>query len=106
MTIKPIDMQVNISQMHEVGKNEQVKAEIIAGQQHLLDKESNEKSKLINSKLEESKKGERTAIKEDDSKKKRDRGKKGYSDSEKKEKVQKKEFMKDDKIGRIIDVLK
>ena len=106
MTIKPIDMQVNISQMHEVGKNEQVRSETIAEQQHLLDKESNEKSKLIKSKLEESKKGEKTAIKEDDSKNKREREKKGYYDPEKKEKVQKKELMKDDKIGRIIDVFK
>jgi hypothetical protein len=37
MSIKPIDMQTNIGQMHEVARNAQVKTEAIVEQQHVLD---------------------------------------------------------------------
>ena len=62
MTIKPIDLQINIAQMHEVAKGEQIRTEGIAEQQHLRDKESDEKSKLIQSRLDESKKAEKTVV--------------------------------------------
>jgi len=51
MSIKPIDMQTNIAQMHEVARNAQVKTEAIVEQQHVLDKESLEKSRLTNARL-------------------------------------------------------
>lgn len=62
MSIKPIDMQTNIAQMHEVARNAQVKTEAIVEQQHVLDKESLEKSRLTNARLEENKKAEKNAI--------------------------------------------
>jgi len=46
MSIKPIDMQTNIAQMHEVARNAQVKSEAVVEQQHVLDKESLERSRL------------------------------------------------------------
>jgi hypothetical protein len=109
MTVKPIDLQTNISQMIEVGKNEQARSASLVEQQHHLDKESKDKSNLINSKLEESKKAEKTAIREDDSKNKK-RGSREKEDKDKKEtepagKLEKK-LVKDEKMGRFIDVLK
>ena len=64
-----IDLQTNISQMIEVGKGEHAKSGAIAGQQQLLDKESAEKSKLVDSKLDETKKGESSTIKDEQNKK-------------------------------------
>ncbi len=105
MTIKPIDLQTNISQMVEVGRNEQAKTGAVAEMQHLLDEESDEKSKLINSKLDEAKKGDSSAIKDEDKKKDR-RGKREEKEEEKKKKSKERKLSKDDRMGRIIDVLK
>lgn len=106
MSIKPIDLQSNISQMSEVGKSEQVKTGAIAEQQHLLDKESNEKSKLVNTRLDETKKGEKTAIRDEyDKKKKKREAVKKKAEESNNEKEQRK-FLNDEKMGRIIDVLK
>ena len=107
MTIKPIDLQINIAQMHEVSKGEQVRTEGIAEQQHLLEKESDEKSKLIQSRLDENKKAEKTIIKREEEKgkrggkRKRREDKRGIEPEEKEMKT-----LKDTRMGRIIDVKK
>ncbi|MCP4133267.1 MAG: hypothetical protein GY754_20025 [bacterium] len=108
MSIRPLDLQTNMSQISEVGKGEQAKTGALAEQQHLLDEESDEKSKLVNSKLDEAKKGEGTAIKEE---KKNERKKKGAKDrsrddEDKNEEKEKRQLSHDDRMGRFIDVLK
>ena len=104
MSIKPIDLQTNISQMFEVGKTEHARADDIAKQQHLLDKESMDKSSLVNSRLDETKKGEKTAIKNEE----RESGKNaGAREKDKKERKKKADAAPgDDSMGRFIDVLK
>jgi hypothetical protein len=105
MPIKPIDLQTNINQMGEVGKNEHTRIHSLTDQQVMLDKQAAEKSNLINSKLDESEKAEKTSIMDED--KKKDRHLTGnQGESEKKEKDQPRGRMKDDKMGNIIDVLK
>jgi sRNA-binding protein len=104
MPIKPLDLQTNISQMVEVGRVEHAKLGAIAEQQHVREKESNDKSKLVNTRLDESKKGEKTSIKDEEEKKKN-----RYKNSLlKKGKTEEKDRPQsvDDKIGRIIDILK
>lgn len=104
MSIKPIDMQTNVGQMHEVARNSQVRTDAILEQQHVLDKESNEKSRLINSKLEENKKAEKTIIMNED--KRRFKGEKHKGKDKGEEKEEESKRMIDDKMGRIIDVKK
>jgi sRNA-binding protein len=105
MPIKPIDLQTNIGQLPEVSKVEHARQGIIAEQQHLLDKQAAEKSNLVNSKLEQAEKGEKTSIMDEE--KKRSGGSAQQHGQGKEEKEPSpKERMKDDKIGKIIDVLK
>jgi len=108
MSIKPIDLQTNISQMHEVAKGEQGRNDGITEQQHVLEKESNEKSRLVRSRLEENKNAERTIIMREEKgeqrkykgKKKKDRENQGRN------KQRNIRFVKDEKIGSIIDIKK
>ncbi len=105
MTVKPIDLQTNIAQSLEVGKSEHARMGLAGELQHVLDKEAKDKSNLVNSRLDEAEKGEKTAIRAEDKKKDRhgrdSRGRKdGDSDKRKTEKIN------DDKMGRIIDVFK
>jgi len=102
MSIKPIDMQTNVGQMHEVARGSQVRTDAILEQQHMLDKESNDKSRLVNSKLEENKKAEKTIIMKEN--KRKFKGEKHKDKGEGKEGEPGK--MTDDRMGRIIDVKK
>lgn len=108
MSIKPIDLQTNIGQMHEVGRNEQARSGAIAEQQHLLDDEAAKQSNLINSRLDETKKGEKTEVRDalaDD--KERAREQKEKEEKKKREERKKQQDLaKDSNLGRIIDVLK
>jgi hypothetical protein len=107
MSIKPIDMQTNINQMHEVGRNEHAKNGAIAEQQQLRDQESADKSRNINSKLEEMKKGDSRAIKDQEGNEHQGRNGKN-SENEKKDEKKKPSLskVKDDRMGNIIDVFK
>ncbi len=106
MTIKPIDLQTNIGQMTEVGKHEHARQGSLAAQQQVLDKEANEKSILKNTRLDESEKGEKTSIK-DEYKQSERHGTASEGEQEKKKQEEKSsEKMKDDKMGRIIDIFK
>lgn len=105
MSIKPIDMQTNIAQMHEVARNAQVKTEAVVEQQHILDKESLEKSRLTRAKLEENKKAEKNAIMREEKGRSRGgshegRGEGGHQNAEESSPPS------DEKIGLIIDVKK
>ncbi len=105
MSIKPIDMQTNIAQMHEVARNAQVKTEAVIEQQHMLDKESLERSRLTRARLEENKKAEKNAIMREEKRHFRGGSQEGHGE----EGAQKEEESApplDEKIGRIIDVKK
>jgi len=105
MPIKPIDLQTNIGQLPEVSKAEHARQGVIAEQQHLLDKQAAEKSNLVNSRLEQAEKGEKTSIM-DEEKKRSGSGAEQHGKSQEEKEPSPKERMKDDKIGKIIDVLK
>jgi len=105
MTIKPIDMQTNIAQMHEVARNNQVRSEAVTEQQHVLDRESDEKSKQVSSKLDENKKLEQARIMRED--KKRQKGKDRSRDGEKEaERREDAPPPYDGTMGRFIDIKK
>ena len=107
MTIKPIDIQTNIGQMTEVGKNEQTRQGALITQQNLLDMEANEKSIAKDSRLDESEKGERASIKDEDKRDERYRFMNKDDDEKKKnEKEPKRERMRDDRMGNNIDIFK
>ena len=106
MTIKPIDLQTNIGQMTEVGKHEHSRLGSLAAQQQILDKEANEKSILKNTRLDESEKGEKTSIK--DEHKQGEKHTQGHMSEQDQKKNENKssEKMKDDKMGKLIDIFK
>ncbi len=104
MTIKPIDIQANMAKMFEVGKGEQAKLGALAEQQHLLSKEAKDKSNLADARLEELEEGEKTAIRDEDKKKDQRGAHGGKGKSE--DGTAPSEKMKDEKMGRIIDVFK
>ena len=107
MSVKPIDLQTNMSQMHEVSKSEHARSMAAAEARHVLDEESDKKSRLVNSKLDELKKSETSTIREKEEKEAR-KGKKeaGSGNREKEEERKKNERSSDEKLGRFIDVLK
>lgn len=106
MAIRPIDMQTNMSQVTEVGKDAKARMDAVVGQQSGLEKESGEKARLVNTKLDEAKKGESATI--------RDQQKKGEQRGEGKPEEQTGEGKKrtragrskDSRMGNIIDILK
>jgi hypothetical protein len=106
MAIRPIDLQTNISQVNEVGKDAQARTDAVVQQQHVLEKESGEKSRLVNTKLDETKKGESAVIR-DQQKKEEKKGE--YAQQEQEGEGKKKSpklRSKDDRMGKIIDILK
>ncbi len=108
MAIKPIDLQTNLSQMLEVGRNEHAKSGAVAEQQHILDKEAEENSKTANTKLDESQKGEQTAIRDEDKKQQNKHSREKNEDHEEKSDSHDgtKHLSHDDRMGKHIDVLK
>lgn len=106
MAIKPIDLQTNMNQMTEVGKMEHSRIHSLTDQQMMLDKQAAEKSNLRNTKMEESEKAEKTAIREEDKKSDRHHAGGGNRENEKKESSRPRDRMKDDKMGHLIDILK
>jgi hypothetical protein len=106
MAIKPIDLQTNIGQMTEVSKHEHARLGALAAQQHLLDNEAYNKSLLKNARLDETEKGEKTSIKDEEKKKEKHNLEHNADQEKNKDENRSGEKMKDDKIGNIIDVFK
>jgi hypothetical protein len=106
MAIKPIDLQTNMSQIHEVGKGEQARTEAVVEQQHVLEKESGEKSRLVNTKLDEMRKGESAVIKDQQKKQNNRREARAEEQVGARGKKSRKDRSVDDKMGQIIDILK
>ena len=108
MTIKPIDIQTNVGQMHEVARNQHAHNEALLQQMLHLDKEALDKANVADSHLDESEKSQHATNRLDDhpseSRKRRQKGKNGSSpDREGKRGI---EFVEDESLGRIIDVKK
>ena len=78
----------------------------LTDQQLLMDKQAAEKSNLVNSRLDESEKAEKTAIRDEDKKHDKQSTAGHGEGGEKKDKPQPRDRMKDEKMGRIIDILK
>lgn len=106
MPIKPIDLQTNISQMSEVGRTEHTRLTALTEQQLLMDKQAADKSNLVNSKLDESEKAEKTSIRDEDKKHDKQSAAGHGEGGENKDKPKPRDRMKDDKMGNIIDILK
>jgi hypothetical protein len=106
MSVKPIDLQSNISQIIEVGRNEQARTDAVVGQQHVLANESGEKSKLSPTKMEELKKGDNAVIQDNQKEEKKREQRKQSGKGESEGGVVKKEKRVDYRMGRIIDILK
>ncbi len=108
MSIKPIDLLSNMGQMHEVGRGEHARSGAVAEQQQLLDEEAAKQSRLINTKLDETKKSEKTEVRDAlaDDKEKEKQKKKQDEESREREKKKQQELSKDANLGRIIDILK
>lgn len=62
MAIRPIDLQVNVSQMHDVAKTEQARSAAASELQSSLAGEAVVKARLVPTRVEENKKTEQTAI--------------------------------------------
>ena len=108
MSIRPIDLQTNMTQMLKVGDNEHARNLAVEEQQHILSRESDDKSKKVNEHLDELKKTESSIITDREKKEKDRRGREqeqtGVGVKEKK--VKPGETAADEHMGRIIDVLK
>lgn len=103
MAIKPIDLQTNIAQMIEIARGEHVRNAAVIEQQHILSKESQEKTNIQKEKVEENKKAEQTKILNEE--KQFNKGKQ-FKEGEKKKKQEEPELLEDVTMGRIIDVKK
>ncbi len=106
MTIRPIDLQTSLGQMPEVSKNEHVRQGALAAQQHILDKEAHDKSILKNTRLDEAEKGEKTSIRDEHKQSERHSFEHNAEQDQKKQENKTDEKMKDDKMGKIIDIFK
>ncbi len=103
MSVRPIDMQININQAPEVARTEHARATAIAETQQALEKESNQKAQQVPSHLDENKKVERIVIKKDEFAKERRQKGKG---EEKRKAPEEKAQSESETMGRIIDVRK
>ena len=106
MAVTPIDLQTNMAQMTEVGRAEHARAESIAELQHLIKKESGEKSNLLKAKLDELKKEDKL-IGVDKHKGKNSKHKERDQKENEKNKAEENDLvLKDNRMGKFIDVLK
>lgn len=111
MTIKPIDIQTNIGQMHEVARQSHAQNESLVAQMHHLDKEAKDKGVNADSRLEETDKTENAANRLDSesegSSRRYQRGHGKHGEPQEEEETPKKiEVVKDQNLGRFIDVKK
>jgi len=107
--ITPIDLQVNIGHLHEIGRAEHSRNAAVDSQQGFLDDEAARLTNLKKERIEESQKAEHSTVND------------SLADEKEKEKEKRKEFSRghdetdsrrpvnvlyDDKLGREIDVFK
>jgi hypothetical protein len=107
--ITPIDLQINMNQLHEIGKGEQSRNVAVTGQQQFLDDESSQAANLKKAKLDEAQKGEQAGLRDSLSNEKEKQGRRESSSSnEQNEKtpLRKPSVLDDEKLGREIDIFK
>jgi hypothetical protein len=105
MAIKPIDLQVNIGQMHDVAKSEQARASAASEVQSSLAGEAGQKSRLVPTRIEENKKAEHAIItNEEKAEGRRKGGKRKRNGKETGQETG--EGLRDERMGLFIDVRK
>jgi hypothetical protein len=103
MSIKPIDMQVSIGQIHEVAKSEQARSTAASVLQQSLDGEAGKKSREVPTRVEENKKTEHAIITNEE----KERGGRGGGKREKGSRGKDQHgAAKDERMGLFIDILK
>jgi hypothetical protein len=110
MTVKPIDLQTNIGQMHEVARQNQAQNDSLVAQMHHLDKEAKDKNLNADSRLDESERTQHATNRLDEKKEGSSRrygrgGKRGPTPESEKEEEHV-EVVKELNLGRFIDVKK
>ncbi|HEY1405975.1 MAG TPA: hypothetical protein VF857_05140 [Spirochaetota bacterium] len=108
MSIKPIDMQTNIGQMHEVARKEHAQSDAVHLGLHQLDKESSDKAAVADSRLDEMHKASEMTNRLDDRegggrRREKQKGGKSAPGTGKKRGI---EIVEDASLGRIIDIKK
>jgi len=109
MTIRPLDMQTNISQMSEVGRAEQARNTSLLAQQSILGEESTKLENLKKERLDELEKTEETKFKDvldQDEKRKREENKQNANHDDTSQGEDEPKYDPDKKYGRFLDVLR
>jgi hypothetical protein len=110
MSIKPIDLQTNMGQVHEVARNQHAHIGAMSEQLHHLDKEADDKSKNADYRTEETREAEHTGIRLDDHKEeeqgRRKQGRQKKRSSLKPPAGKVVEFVENGNLGNIIDIRK
>jgi hypothetical protein len=108
VSIKPIDIQTNIGQMHEVARKEHAQTDAVHHGLHRLDQESDEKASVVNTRLDESREASEMTERLDDREgggKHKEKKKKGQGQGvgPRKRGI---EIVENTNLGRVIDVKK
>lgn len=107
MAITPIDLQVNVGQLYEVGRNEHAKINTLSEQRHLLHEEAARSADLKKSRLDEITKAGEADIKDVLSKENEDGGRRQNRRNKKQPEKEEKEnaLSEDSRLGGTVDVL-
>ena len=107
MSIKPIDLLTNVGQTPEVGRTQHAQAEALIEQLHHLDKESGDKARTADTRLDESREAEHATIRREEEKGQgRRRGRYRPAPVKPQEKGKVVEFVENGNLGNIIDIRK
>jgi hypothetical protein len=108
VTIKPIDIQTNMGQMHEVARHQHAQNEALIQQMHHLDKEALDKANIADTHLDESKESQHATnrLDEHQTEGRKRRQKEREKSSLHRDEKRGIEFVEDESLGRIIDVKK
>ncbi|MCL1911544.1 MAG: hypothetical protein FWG13_05015 [Leptospirales bacterium] len=107
--ITPIDLQVNMNQVHEIGRAEQSRNTAVGAQQNFLDDEASRLANQKKERLEESQQAEHAGINDSLADEKEEKRRRFSREREKEETVPQKssaDVMYDDRLGREIDIFK
>ena len=103
MTVKPIDIQINIAQMHEVAKGEHSRSAANIEGQHKLEQNAEEEARRIRNKLEENKEAEKTIIMREEGRRQKQH-KRSNKSGDKNDTEENEDLKKYNNIGLKIDV--
>ena len=109
MTVRPLDLQTNFSQMHEVGRLEQARNASLLAQQTLMDDQAAKQANLKKERLDELEKTDQTNFRDvltkDESKDKKDENKKN-TEQDAAEDEEAPKYDPDKKYGRFLDIVR